>query len=157
MMKGRPSTSNVPPPKRRKKATHHPTPKNLSSPPPPKPTKEAKPPIVKRPANHAPSRPTDLYLTKSTPNRAYKERALKLLAVDTVREIELHSLGAQVGRCCELAMSIQKESPIPVRLWATTGSVTLTDDLPVADELAEDPGQQQRLTSAVHIRVLKQP
>lgn len=37
--------------------------------PPPKPTKEAKPPIVKRPASHAPSRPTDLYLTKSTPNR----------------------------------------------------------------------------------------
>eukprot|EP00668_Euglena_longa_P045117 GGOE01060733.1.p2 GENE.GGOE01060733.1~~GGOE01060733.1.p2 ORF type:complete len:145 (-),score=29.64 GGOE01060733.1:206-640(-) len=142
--------SAAPPSKRRKRADVHSTPSPASM--EAKATKES---IVKRRATHPRSRPTDLYITRSTPFRAYQDRALKLLAIETVQEVELHGLGAQVGRCCELAVSIQKHSRHPVKLLVTTGTVGLTDDIPVADELAEDAGQQERLTGAVHIRVQK--
>ncbi|KAI8918702.1 hypothetical protein BC831DRAFT_482909 [Entophlyctis helioformis] len=92
--------------------------------------------------------------------------------------ITIHGLGAAIHRASDLALAVQRASPVPLSLHITTSSVTLVDDVLDASDAenpdnadddddnnsgADDdghvqrprghPSTQTRTNSAIHIRL----
>eukprot|EP00669_Euglena_mutabilis_P004064 TRINITY_DN15199_c0_g1_i1.p1 TRINITY_DN15199_c0_g1~~TRINITY_DN15199_c0_g1_i1.p1 ORF type:complete len:169 (+),score=7.57 TRINITY_DN15199_c0_g1_i1:68-508(+) len=111
--------------------------------------------VIKRAVPHSIPAATDLYITHGTPTSAYRDRVLKLFRSPNVPCVVLHALGAQISRCCALALEIQNECLHSVRLLLETGSVPLTADVLPVDELQEDGDVSERVGSSVRICVQK--
>ncbi|KJE91975.1 hypothetical protein CAOG_03018 [Capsaspora owczarzaki ATCC 30864] len=108
---------------------------------------------VKRAPQRLPTRPNDIYVTRSTHFDAQFARAQKLLD-SGYSEICLHGLGASINRAINLALQLQQQYMAPLVLSTTTSTVELTDDLqPKAKNVASK--SQTRSNSAVHIKVEK--
>ncbi|OZJ02399.1 hypothetical protein BZG36_04861 [Bifiguratus adelaidae] len=92
--------------------------------------------LHKRTAQHAATKPNDIYVSRSSSFAGQLARGKKLFLEEGYKEITIHGLGASIERALSLSLAIQAVLHDQVTLLCHTKTVNLYDDI-VPDDMVK--------------------
>ncbi|KAI7866506.1 hypothetical protein BDF14DRAFT_1811699 [Spinellus fusiger] len=99
---------------------------------------------------------TDIYVSRKSRTAAIVKRIRSLMVNQRHTTVTLHGLGATISHTLSIALAAQVSMAGQVELKPNTDSVVLIDDV-VPEDMDKDLETQERVNSAVHIKMIAKP